>query len=141
MALNTMQLQNSITIFKQAQYWQRKGKLAEAERAYHRAGELNPLFYGNFQCLGKVLLLQGKLDEAVCAYRKANQLNPKVLSVHYELGEILRQQGKLDEAIAYFKSVIEANPNFSWAYHGLGKCYLSLNEWKKAISCHAFKLH
>jgi len=131
-----MQLQDSIIIFKQAKYWERKGKLAEAERAYYRAVELNPLFYGNFQCLGKVLVLQGKLDEAVCVYRKANKLHPKVLSLQYDLGETLRQQGKLDQAIAYFKSVIEANPNFSWAYYGLGKCYLSLNEWKKAISAY-----
>ncbi|MGD1809756.1 tetratricopeptide repeat protein [Dapis sp. BLCC M126] len=128
--------EHSTTPLKQGRYLQRKGKLAEAETAYRQATQMNPSFYGGFQCLGEVLLIQRKLDEAKIAYQQAKKLNPKLLWPHQRLGEIFLQQNKLDEAIAYFQSAIKISSDFSWAYNGLGKCYSLRSEWENAIAAY-----
>jgi tetratricopeptide (TPR) repeat protein len=52
----------------------------------------------------------------------------------YERGITLFNQGKFGEAIGHFNKATEIDPNYFQAYLYLGRSYLSLNQWRLAIT-------
>lgn len=52
----------------------------------------------------------------------------------YERGIALFNQGNFEQAIGHFQKATEIDPNYFQAYLYLGRSYLSLNQWRLAIT-------
>ena len=86
------------------------GRLAEAEKGFRKAAELNPTYAGAYNNMGNALREQGKLDEAIVAYHRALEIKPAYAEAYNNMGNALKEQGKLDEAIAAYHRALEIKP-------------------------------
>ena len=96
------------------------GQLADAEKGFLKAVELNPTFVDAYYNLGLVLQEQGKLDEAIAAYQRALEIEPAYAEAHYNMGNALTEQGKLDEAIVAYRRTLKTKPAHAEASNNMG---------------------
>ncbi len=111
-------------------YWNGLGNLLknhlfrydEAEKAYHRAIELDPKYAPPWNGLGN--LLQDHLfryDEAEKAYGKAIELDPQLTDPWNGLGNLLKNDlFRYDEAEKAYRKAIELDPKYAPPWNGLG---------------------
>jgi predicted O-linked N-acetylglucosamine transferase (SPINDLY family) len=97
----------------------RSGKIAEAERAYREAAELEPGNADSMNCLGTIALEAKRPVEAETWYRRAlenDQRSPLYLN---NIGRALLSQLRLDEAAEAFRRAIEIDATFAEARQNL----------------------
>jgi TolB-like protein len=104
--------------------------IAEAERCFHRAIEVDPTFALPFAALahacywdalfGYATDVKKTLAKGLDLARKAVSLDDREAFAHFSLGRIQTLRAELDGAIAELEQAIELNPNFAHAYYGLG---------------------
>lgn len=91
-------------------WYQRRGKLDEAEAAYRHALELKPHFAQAHDNLGIVYALGGQLDEAIAAFETALRLDPKSCEAETNLGHALRRAGRSEEARHHWAHALSVDP-------------------------------
>jgi len=106
-------------ILKAARYY-RAGRLAEAERIYRQALQIDAQRSDCLHALAIILQLQGRLDEAVATYRRVLTLRPDCAEVHSNLGVALMAQGRAMEAFRHHQHAVTLNPTDANAHHNLG---------------------
>ncbi len=100
-----------MTAFNLAYLYYEKGNLAEAERYFRRAIEIDPHNLNQYDYLGLTQKREGKLADAEQSLRKTAELWPKAPYLHTMLGDVLEQEGKYDEALAeYERDLGSENP-------------------------------
>lgn len=110
------------------------GRLAEAEKGFRKAVELNPNYAEAYYNMGLVFEFQGKFDEAILSYQRAIKNNKSLAEAHNNIGNILTIQGKDDEAIKAYKCAIEHNPTLAEASNNFGNILAKQGKYNEAIS-------
>jgi TolB-like protein/Tfp pilus assembly protein PilF len=101
-------------------------RLAEAERGYQRALELDPNDADAYEHYALYLSRVGRNEEAVEMGRRAQQLDPLSLAVNVEFGTRLLDDGRLEEALTHLERTIELDPNYFDTYVHLSHVYEAL---------------
>lgn len=79
-----------------------------------------------FLAILAIVLLVSACSTALRFFREAQY--------EYERGVALFNQGNFEEAIVHFQKATEIDSNYFQAYLYLGRSYLSLNQWRLAIT-------
>ena len=111
------------------------GTMAEAEKLYRRALELDPWLAIAYTNLGNICFRRGDDEQAEGLYRRALQVDAAQPEAQYNLGYVMLERGKPIEAIDFFKGAIGADPRFADAYFNLAMAYEQLGEGGKARPC------
>ena len=100
--------------------WAQSGRLAEAERAFRLAAELNPSLAQAPAKLCDVLMEQGRLDEALRHARRAAELDPRDASLRALVGHVLVRKGELEGAMDQYRAALAMEPELPAANLNLG---------------------
>jgi serine/threonine-protein kinase len=103
--------------------------LAEAERHFKRAIEVNPNYSAAHEFYGTLLFNLGRYEEAEAQFRRALDLEPLSLGTNRMYGEALLFARRYDESIAQLKKTIELDESFASAHRSLGRAYLKTKNY------------
>jgi YYY domain-containing protein len=90
------------------------GLASEAEAAYRQAITNDPSA-GNYNKLGREMLLLGQVDVAEPALLRAIELDPQAAEPYFHLAEVLRKRNQLGPALERFQIYLERDPNGQFA--------------------------
>jgi tetratricopeptide (TPR) repeat protein len=91
--------------------------IAESDRRYQRAIELNPNYATAHQWYaGGNLVSTQRFDQAIAEGRRAVELDPLSLIANLELASIYSYARQSDQAIAQLHKIIEMDPNWYLAH-------------------------
>jgi adenylate cyclase len=107
-----------------------KDDVAEAQRLFRQAHELDPAFatpyafesYSHFLdvMLGFAEVPGKSLESALTAAKKALALDDKDPVAYFALGRVYVMRGEHDASVAELEKALELSPSFAQAHHGLG---------------------
>ncbi len=97
-----------------------RGELAEAQREFERALELDPDNAEALIRIGSVERARGSVAEAERYIERALQVDPDSITALCELAEIKRDRGELDESIRLYREALSINDSHPFVYVGLG---------------------
>lgn len=103
-------------------------KKIEAMKAFTRAIEIYPDFYGAWISIGKIFAEQAIYDKAELAFLKAQQIEPLASDAYLCLGLVRLAQQDQNVATIYLEKAVLLDPQNEEAYVMLGKTYLQTNE-------------
>jgi tetratricopeptide (TPR) repeat protein len=110
------------------------GRMAEAEKAYHKLLRVEVAHADGLRLLGGLYLQTGEWGKAVEYLEKAALLTPKDAETLTNLGLALRQGGRSEEAIARYKQALEVQPAYAQALNNLGSLYHSSGRLNEALT-------
>ena len=112
--------------------------VADAEREFRRAIELNPNNAVAHHWYATYLSTVGRLAESVSEIERAQALDPASKSIVADKGDLLWVSGRRDEGTALLKQLEATEPDFISPHRYLksiylsnGDCPLYLEEWRK----------
>lgn len=105
----------------------REEKIA-AMKAFTRAIEIYPDFYGAWISVGKIFAEQGIYDKAEVAFLRAQQIEPLGSDGYLCLGILHLAQRDENIATMYLEKAVLLDPQDEEAYVMLGRTYLQANE-------------
>ena len=109
--------------------------VAESDREYQRAIELNPNYATAHQWYaGGTLVATGRFDQAITEGRRAVELDPLSLIANVELSAIYGYSRQNDQAIAQLRKVIDMDPKWYLAHMVLGQIYADNGQFPEAIA-------
>jgi len=109
--------------------------IAESDREYQRAIELNPNYATAHQWYaGGNLVATGRFDQAITEGRRAVELDPLSLIANVELGAIYGYARQNDQAIAQLKKIVDMDPNWYLARMVLCQTYSFKGQFAEAIA-------
>jgi tetratricopeptide (TPR) repeat protein len=94
----------------------RKGKLADALRAFTRASELGDEKCKAFRYRGITYARMGHHDAAVSDFDKAIKKNPECTDCFFERGQVKMFSGSLDDALEDVSACLRLNASFAPAF-------------------------
>lgn len=109
--------------------------MADAERIYRRALELDPWLAIAYTNLGNICFRRGDDVQAEGLYRRGLQVDAAQPEAQYNLGYVMLERGQPIDAIDFLKGAIASDPRFADAYFNLAMAYEQLNEGRKARPC------
>jgi tetratricopeptide (TPR) repeat protein len=115
-------------------------KPEQAELAYKRAIELNPILSGAHLGLGHVLKTIGKQEEGIAAYRNALALRPNLAEIHYSLSNLKTfrfTDAEIEDMcyrLEHEELTKESKVHFSFA---LGKAYEDAKDYDRSFEYYA----
>ena len=109
--------------------------MAQANREFQRAIELNPNYATGHQQYGNVTLAaSGRFDDAIAEGKRAVELDPLSLVINADLGGTYYFSRRYDEAIAQQRKTLEMDPGFYFARFSLGEALMAKGAFNEAIS-------
>jgi eukaryotic-like serine/threonine-protein kinase len=109
--------------------------IAESDREYQRAIELNPNYATAHQWYaGGNLVATGRFDQAITEGRRAVELDPLSLIANVELSAIYGYARQNDQAVTQLRKVIELDPNWYLARMVLCQTYSYKGQFADAIA-------
>jgi serine/threonine protein kinase/tetratricopeptide (TPR) repeat protein len=107
--------------------------LAEAEREYKRAIDLNPNYATSHFWYSELLMIQGRYDEAFLEMSLALELDPVSLIINASLGILYNYARQPTKAVEQCLKTLEMDPNFAHAHSALSLAYALLNKFPEAF--------
>lgn len=111
----------------------RLGRDAEAEIAYGKAIELNPLLGGAFEARGQVRLQKRDFARALADFNVARQMLPPSTTLLSGMGLALMAVGRLQEADAAFSEAIQIDPRAARTYHNRALARFAMGQHPAAL--------
>jgi predicted O-linked N-acetylglucosamine transferase (SPINDLY family) len=102
---------------------ERAGQLAEAERAYRHALQLDPDNPDALHGMGTLALRAGRNDEAIHWISQAIRRDRSQAAYHANLGESYRQAGNVEQAIACNQTALRLSPGMTAIRANLANLY------------------
>jgi tetratricopeptide (TPR) repeat protein len=102
--------ENDDDLVLQAQIYQTKDKLVEAENLYKRAQKINPKSYDAIVGLADLSTKRNNHDLALDLYKRATKLRQDEPMVHKKIGDVYRQLGQGALAIESYKLYLDMDP-------------------------------
>lgn len=127
--------QESVRLFAIGAALHRRGRFADASRAYGRAILFNPEFPDAYANLGVALRAQGKSEAAVACLRRALALRPDGANIHSNLGNALRDLGRLEEAAVALQQALRLAPDAPEILYNFGLVLRDMGRFDTALSC------
>ena len=112
-------------------------ELAEAEKQYRRALELNPNYATAHQWLAEHLSALKRFDEALAEIKRALDLDPLSVIMNRIYADILLDARRFDEAAEQYKKTLELDPNFPTAHFFLARTYEAQGKYDQAVAQYA----
>jgi TolB-like protein/Tfp pilus assembly protein PilF len=106
--------------------------LDEAERAFHRAIELDPHYSIAHQWEGNLLTARGRFDEAAEAMRRASELDPLSLIANAALGWVFMYAGEYERALEHLHRTLELDEGYELAHLWRGEVLAELGRLTEA---------
>jgi len=103
-----------------AVFFQRKGRLAEAEQLYRSVLRDTPDHPAVLEGLGVLSFGRGQIAEAADLFARGVASRPDSALMHANLGEALRLLGRLQEASDHLHSALALDPRLAQAWNSLG---------------------
>jgi tetratricopeptide (TPR) repeat protein len=109
-------------------------KFQDAEQAFRKAIDINPVSADAYNNLGFALQSQNKIAEAEASYRSALHTEPALRQANFNLARLLEARGDLREAIScLLKTVIVEDDKTSVFMYYLSDAYAQNKEFERAI--------
>ncbi len=108
--------------------------LAEAEREFKRAIELNPNYATAHFWYSEILNSQTRFDEAFEEMKLALELDPVSLIINSSFGLLYINTKQHEKAVQQCLKTLEMEPNFAHAHSMLSMAYANLNNFPEAIA-------
>lgn len=102
---------------------ERGGSAVEAQEAYERTVELNPMAAGAWVNLGTLLYRAGQLIEAEKKYRRAIEIAPDYALAHFNTGNVHEELEQLELAAEAYRSALRIEPSYADAHYNLALVY------------------
>jgi tetratricopeptide (TPR) repeat protein len=128
---------NAADWFDLALEYENGGSNEEAERAYRRACERDPLHVNSRINLGRLRHSAEALEEAEALYREALEIDADHPIALFNLGVVLEDRDKIDAAIDCYKRSIAADPEIAEAHYNLARLYVRQESETDAIRHYA----
>lgn len=109
-----------------------KGQLAEAEKVYRQAVDINPNYAECLVNLGFILRSLDKTAEAEQYLLQAVALNSKLEDAYFILGEILQSRDDFAGAIEHYRKALQLKPEFEHVYNNLYHALVQNNQEQDA---------
>ena len=109
-------------------------ELANAEKQYRRALELNPNYATAHQWLAEHLSALKRFDEALAEIERALELDPMSPIMNRIYGDILVDSRRFDEGIAQYKKTLVVDPNFPSTHYFLGRAFEAQGKYDQAVA-------
>lgn len=109
------------------------GNVAEAEKAFTRASELDPKASRDLAQLGLLYLRAGRYDDALRLLDVVVRVDPKYAEAWVNRGVALNQLGRQADAIESLKKAVALNGQNAVSYYNLGLAYMALKRYDEAI--------
>ncbi len=109
--------------------------LAESDKEYRRAIELNPNYatarhwYANGP-----LLVTERYDEAIAEMRRAVELDPLSLIINSDLGSVYVDARQYDKAVEQLRKTLDIDESFYPAHYWLGEAYVLKGSYAEGIA-------
>ena len=97
--------------------------IAEAERLYREAVELDPWLTIAYTNLGNICFRRQDIASAEKLYRQALDIDNEQPEAQYNLGYVMLERGAAEQAIPLFLGAIKADPQFADAHFNLAMAY------------------
>jgi DNA-binding winged helix-turn-helix (wHTH) protein/Flp pilus assembly protein TadD len=97
--------------------------LAESEKGFKRAIELNPNYATAHQWYAVHLAVSGRFDEAFAQIRQAQELDPLSPIISVNVARIHYFARQYDEALRCCRTILETEPTFGAAHKIMGLAY------------------
>jgi len=110
------------------------GHLAEAEREFKKAIELNPTYATAYHWYSIFLKDVGRNDEAAAIIKRAQEIDPLSSVIGVNVSRMYQLQNNHEASIQNSLKIIQLDPNFGPAYQYLGLSYLRLGRNADAIA-------
>jgi protein O-GlcNAc transferase len=108
---------------------QRRGRHADAVRAFQAAIRLDPKFGPARLLAGSSLLALGRVSEALPELRRAVALMPREVAARRQLADALERTGDFPGLADEYRRIVELSPGNEEYVYRLGKAYLKLAQW------------
>jgi TolB-like protein/Tfp pilus assembly protein PilF len=105
-----------------------------AERAFHRALELNPGSAESYDAFGLMLAALERHDEAIAMRRRAQELDPLAPIVLSDLVTTLLRAGRYDEALREARRLLDIEPDIPLAHSTLGWAHMMRREYDAGLA-------
>jgi tetratricopeptide (TPR) repeat protein len=123
--------------FDLALEYENGGSSTEAECAYRRACEQDPLHVNSRINLGRLKHAAEALEEAESLYREALQIDARHPIALFNLGVVIEDRGDAASAIECYKLSIDADPEIPEAHYNLARLYVRQSSEAEAIRHYA----
>jgi len=111
-----------------------QGRIQDAEQAYRRCAQLQPMSAESWWGLGTTLEEQGRFAEAAQALQTASKLDTKSSDIAYALGYVLTADNQLKEGEKAIRRSIELAPKDADGYFALGSNLMKQGRDQEAIA-------
>jgi TolB-like protein len=109
---------------------------ANAERAFHRANELNPSLPMNHYHHAWYLVMHGRVDEALAAHRRAQALDPLTPLHTVWIPGVYLYSGQPEKALAEARRLADDYPDNATLLFVLGRSAAFVGEFEEAVAAH-----
>ena len=110
------------------------GNYNDAEKAFSKAIELNPLYATAYVNRGNVFYVLGNPQQAIDDFNKAIDLNPRLAEAYNNRGVAYGDKfGNYQQEIQDTNKAIELNPQYAGAYYNRGLTFGKLGNYQQAI--------
>jgi serine/threonine protein kinase/Tfp pilus assembly protein PilF len=108
--------------------------LANAERQFRQAIELNPSYPFAHQSFAEYLWSVGLYEESIQESRKAVALEPFTPILRYNLAFSLLFAKRFSESEAELRKILDMDPNFALAHYGLAEVLSLQQKFEEAVN-------
>ena len=125
------------TLLQRGHEAQMHGRVAQAERRYHRSLAMSPSAEA-YTFLGWSYSIQDDYDHAIAMCQQAIEVDPDYGNPYNDIGAYLIEQGLLDEAIPWLEMAIQAKryDTYCFPWVNLGRIWERKADWGQAMDCY-----
>ena len=114
----------------------RKGRLAEAVKAYNQVLQIdpeNPIAWNN---KGLILAVAGNYQEALNCHMRAYELDPGHVDAVSNIGMMYNKLDMMDEALTWYDRALGLDPNHETTWNNKGNLLSKLERFAEAMKCY-----
>lgn len=119
--------------YNDANNFQSANRIADAEKAYKKAVELDPAYCDAMDNLGRLLRANGDVTGAISWYKRSLSVKPDNSAAHQNLAVAYSVQGDITGTEKEYKWLINNDPKNPEGFYGLGNLYLQTERSAVAI--------
>jgi tetratricopeptide (TPR) repeat protein len=124
----------SLLLFAEALSLHQDGRLAEAEKIYHKVLATQPNHFGSLHLLGVIFHQRGNHAKAVRQIGLALKRDPNNSVALNNRGAALKELKRLDEALASYDRALALQPDYAEALSNRGAALHELKRFEEALA-------
>ncbi len=114
----------------------RKGKLAEALKAYNQALEIDPENPDAWNNKGLILAVAGNYKEALNCHLKAVDMDPDNVDAISNIGMIHTKLDNSQKALEWYDKALSMDPNHQTTWNNKGNLLSKMGQYQDALKCY-----